>query len=479
MLRQNLFRVVLAGLVASGSTVLAAPIPQNVTGPAIALGDAYAAVIDYTKGSIVSVLSEKVVKFRNDQSPFPFNDPFFRQFFGAQPMPPHSRGVPVSGLGSGFILDDQGHILTNDHVVKGMEKIRVVLPNKQSYTATVLGSDAMTDLAVLKIKGKLPNDVAIAQLGDSDQLKTGNIVLAFGAPFGLTQTVTSGIISAKGRSNVGIAGFEDFLQTDAPINPGNSGGPLVNMHGEVIGINTAIATSVGQSAGVGFAIPINMAKQILPTLLQGKKVVRGMLGIAVQDVTPALAQQFGLSKPEGALVSQVNPGSPADKAGIKAGDVITEFAGKPIQDSTQLREMVSEHKPGSRENITVVRNGKQRNLVATLGELSPPGTEVATSEETGKPLEKFGIAGKTVTPELKSELGLKQNKGIVITNVDPGSAAGMAGIHPGDVITEVDRKKVASLDQADEVLAKSKNPDEALFLVNHKGESIYVTLETG
>lgn len=455
-------------------------IPESTIAPAEALSNAFASVADHLKGTVVSILSEKMVKSRNQQFPFPFEDPFFRRFFGVPPQQLRPRQVPISGLGSGFILDEKGHVLTNDHVVKGMEKIHVILPNRESFEATVLGSDSKTDIAVLQIKGSFPKDLPVAQLGDSDQLKAGHLVLAFGAPFGLTHTVTHGIISATGRSNVGIADFEDFIQTDAPINPGNSGGPLVNMRGEVIGINTAIATRIGQSAGVGFAIPINMAKEILPTLLQGKKVVRGMLGIGVQDITPPLQRQFNLPNTKGALVSQVTPGSPADKAGIKTGDVIVKFGGKSIEDSRQLREMVASTAPGTRKEVNLNRNGKQIKVTADLGELRPEAAAPQNlNRPTGGPLKKFGIEAKTLTPELQSQLNLFIKKGIVITDVDELSPAGLAGLRPGDVITEVDRKSVENVNQANQILAKSKNPNEALFLINHKGESVYVTLETG
>lgn len=455
------------------------------------LGNEFATIIDQVKGSVVSVLSEKMVKQRRDESGFPFDDPFFHQFFGEGPsggashserpgQPNAMRGVPVAGLGSGFFLDEKGHILTNDHVVQGMEKIRVVMADKQSFPAKVVGSDAKSDIAVIQIEGRIPKNLPVARLGNSDALRAGNLVLAFGAPFGLTQTVTHGIISATGRSDVGIADFEDFLQTDAPVNPGNSGGPLVNMRGEVIGIDTAIATSIGQSAGVGFAIPINMAKDILPTLLQGKKVVRGMLGVGVQDLTPSLEREFNLSSTRGALVSQVSPGSPGEKAGIRPGDVIVEFAGKPVPDSTRLREMVARHAPGSQEDVTLIRDGKRQMVLARLGEL--PSTQAlaqAQAAPTATALGKFGINGTTLTPDMKSQYDIKAKKGVVITDVDPASPAGMAGLRPGDLITEVDRKKVDGVGQANQLIAKSRDPNQVLLLVNHQGSAVYVTLETG
>lgn len=477
--------------------------PPRLANEAVDLGNAFAAIIDQVKGSVVSVLSEKMIQLRANEFGNPFDDPFFRQFFGddhsGEPRHPHhpfgapeggppgshgphgfggSHGVPVAGLGSGFLLDEKGHILTNNHVVQGMEKIRVVLADKESFTAKVLGSDAKSDIAVIQIQGKLPRHLSVARLGDSDTLKAGHLVLAFGAPFGLTQTVTHGIISATGRSDVGIADFEDFLQTDAPVNPGNSGGPLVNMRGEVIGINTAIATSIGQSAGVGFAIPVNMAKDILPTLLQGKKVVRGMLGVGVQDVTPALAREFRLPTPGGALVSQVAPGSPGEKAGLRPGDVIVRFAGKPVTDSTRLREMVSRSAPGSREELVLIRDGKQRTLPATLGELSST-TSLAQAQPPVSSLGKFGIDGASLNPDLSSRYDIKEKKGVVITDVDPTSPAGMAGLSPGDVITEVDRRKVDGMGQANQIISKSKDPGQVLLLVDHQGQAAYVTLETG
>jgi len=307
----GLFITVAANKTRSEQRPSVGDIDASIVAPADQLGKAFAAVAAHVKPAVVSVYSEKTMKFQSQEFPFPFGDDFLRRFFGEQFQQPKQRSlpkeykVPQRGMGSGMILDKQGHVLTNYHVVHDVEEIKVQLADKRTFDAEVVGADAKTDVAIIKLKGRIPDNLPTVQLGDSDALEDGHLVMAIGAPFGLTQTVTTGIISAKGRSDVGIADYEDFLQTDAPINPGNSGGPLVNMHGEVVGMNSAIATNGGafggggQFAGVGFAIPTNMIKSMLPTLTKGETITRGMLGVAIQDMTKDLAQQFQLPEAKG------------------------------------------------------------------------------------------------------------------------------------------------------------------------------------
>jgi serine protease Do len=460
----------------------AAPVSDSVVAPALQLEKAFAAVAAHVKPAVVSVYSEKVVKFQAPELPFPFGDDFFRQFFGQQFRSPrgHPREykVPQRGMGSGMIIDKQGHILTNYHVVSEGEKLKVRLADKREFEAEIVGTDPRSDVAIIKIKGKVPDDLPAVDLGDSDALQVGDLVIAVGAPFGLTQTVTQGIISATGRQDVGISDYEDFLQTDAPINPGNSGGPLVNMRGEVIGMNSAIATNIGQFAGVGFAIPVNMIKTMLPTLIKGGKITRGMLGVVIQDVNEDLAKQFHLSEAKGALVSQVNKNSPAAEAGIKVGDVIVRYNRKEVEDTRQLRNLVAGTAPGSSVSIEVIRNGKHESLTATIGKLSAetPAAGAAPSGG-GDQLASLGLRVQTLTRQLAQQYGLENEKGVVITAVQDGSVASMAGLQAGDLIVEADRQTVTNVTELESVLAKSKNKDRVLLLVKRKGGSLFVVLQ--
>jgi serine protease Do len=468
----------------SPQTKLKAPSLTDATvAPALQLEKAFAAVAAHVKPAVVSVYSEKMVKYEAPESPFPFGDEFFHQFFGQQfPGPqgqPREYKVPQRGMGSGMIIDKQGHILTNYHVVSDVDKLNVRLADKRQFEAEVVGTDPRTDVAIIKIKGKVPDDLPTVSLGDSDALEAGDLVIAVGAPFGLTQTVTQGIISATGRQDVGIADYEDFLQTDAPINPGNSGGPLVNMRGEVIGMNSAIETNVGQFAGVGFAIPVNMIKAILPTLIKGEKVSRGMLGVLIQDVNEKLAKQFHLSEARGALVSQVNKNSPASRAGIKVGDVIVSYNGKEVEDTRQLRNLVAATSPGTSTTVDVIRNGKRETLTATIGKLTPQTAEAsAESSEGGNQLATLGLSVRTLTQQLAQQYGLENEKGVLVVGVQGGSVASMAGLQPGDLIVEADRQPVTTVGELRSVLKKSKESNEVLFLIKRKGRSLFVLLQT-
>ena len=461
------------------------PIPADVTAPARALGEAFAAVAAHVKPAVVSVYSEKIIKLRSQEGPSLFDDDLLRQFFGnAAPAPgpnPHRRQreftIPQHGMGSGMIIDKQGHVLTNFHVVRDVDEIKIELADKRQFQGEVVGTDPKTDVAVIKIKGNVPDDLPIVELSDSDKLRVGELVMAIGAPFGLMQTVTTGIISAKGRADVGISDYEDFLQTDAPINPGNSGGPLVNMNGEVIGMNSAIVTSLGQSAGVGFAIPVTMIREILPTLVKGEKVTRGMLGVVIQDLNRDLAKNFKLMTTKGALVAQVNRDSPAEQAGIKVGDVITRFNKQDVPDTRHLRNMLANAAPGSKANVDLIRDGKEESLAVTVGKLTGEAMAGEQADESMEASEKLGFSVKTLTPDLAKQFDLGVDKGVVITDVADGSLAALAGLRAGDAIVETDHQPVTNIGEFERALARNKDEDGVLLRINRQGGNLFVVMQ--
>ncbi len=453
---------------------------SSVTAPAEQLGRAFAAVASYVKPAIVSVYSERVVRRQFPDFDFPFGDQFFRRFFGGQlpnaPGEPKEYSVPLRGMGTGMILDRQGHILTNYHVVADVDEIKVQLSDKRTFEAKILGADRKTDVAVLELKGPVPPNLPTVQLGNSDALEDGNLVMAIGAPFGLTQTVTTGIISAKGRSNIGIADYEDFLQTDAPINPGNSGGPLIDMRGEVVGMTSAIETRVGQYSGVGFAIPVNMIKAMLPTLTKGGQITRGMLGVVVQDLTRELAEQFHLSGERGALISQVNKGSPAEKVGLKPGDVIVRFDGRDVGSAGQLRNFVAATAPGTTVTLVAVRHGKEATFTPTIGKLSGERVTPAKPTSAGKnQLLTLGLRVRTLDADLARQFGIEIRKGVLITGVTPGSLADAATLQPGDLIVEADEKPVATVEELETIINQDRN--RILLLIQRGSASIFVVLK--
>jgi len=465
-----------------GSELKPGPIDPSVIAPAEQLGKAFAMVAAHIRPCVVSVYTEKTVKLNLPQFAFPFGDDVFRQFFGNQfPIPQDRQPGPREfrgeqhGMGSGMVLDKEGHILTNYHVVRDTDDLKVQLADKRQFEAEVVGVDPKTDVAVVRIKGRIPDDLPAITLGDSDALHVGDLVMAIGAPFGLAQTVTEGIISATGRSGVGVADYEDFLQTDTPINPGNSGGPLVNMRGEVIGMNSAIATGIGQFAGVGFAIPSAMIKTMLPKLIKGEKVVRGQLGVMIQNVSKDLATQFKLSEPKGALVAQVNKDSPAEAAGIKAGDVIVRYDGRDVEDSGNLRNLVSGTAPGAKVKIDIVRDGGKQTVSATIATQIGEAAAAAPPEEGATMLSNLGLSVQTLTPDLARQLGVRAENGVVITDVTEGSAASLAGLQKGDVIVETARQPVANVEDLDRLLPKGKG--NVLFLVRRQDASLFVVLQ--
>jgi serine protease Do len=393
-------------------------------------------------------------------SPFGDDTPFGR-FFEGNPPPDQKQ----EGVGSGFIISREGYILTNNHVVEDAENIKVKLADGNEYDAKVVGRDPKTDLAVIKIDGA--KDLYPLTLGNSDDLKVGSWVVAIGSPFGLEQTVTQGIVSGKGRV-IGSGPYDDFIQTDASINPGNSGGPLVNMKGEVVGINTAIYPN-GQ--GIGFAIPIDMAKTIVPQLEQKGTVTRGWLGIGIQEMNPALEKSFGVKDKEGVLVANVFKGSPAEKAGIERGDVILQFGGKPVADSKDLPRMVASTAVGKMVNVKLLRDGQEIERTVKVGEMEEK------SETAQRPSHKsLGITVQEITPQIARDLGLKQQAGVVVTDVEPGSSAADAGIQTGDVIQEINRKPVKGVEDFSQKIEQAKSGDNILLLIQRGQNSLFAAV---
>ncbi len=403
------------------------------------------------------------------QGPFGDDGPsgeFWERFFGGRmPRGPQRQ----SGLGSGFIIDRDGTILTNYHVVDGAEKIVVTLSDGKTFDGRVLGRDQKTDIAIIKIDAK--QDLPAARLGDSDRLEVGEWVMAIGNPFGLDHTVTTGIVSAKGR-HIGSGPYEDFIQTDASINPGNSGGPLLNLRGEVIGINTAIFSQSGGNIGIGFAIPTNLVKELVPQLKTKGKVVRGYLGTTVQKITPEIAESMGLKPRQGgALVAEVLTATPAEKAGIKSGDVIVEFDGKEIKDSADLPLQVARIAPGKTVQMKIVRDNKELTLPITVGEIKEK--EVAAASDNGD----LGLAVQPITPEMAASLGLNGAEGLVITAIRPGSAAEDAGLQRGDVVAEVNRHPVRNLADYNREISKVEKGKSLLFLVRRGEGTLFLALK--
>ena len=372
------------------------------------------------------------------------------------------------------MISHDGFILTNHHVVGDASKVVVTFQDGRELPAKVIGGDPQTDVAVIKVDAK---NLAVLPLGDSSNAQVGEWVLASGAPFGLTHTLTAGIISAVGRNSVGINNYENFIQTDAAINPGNSGGPLVNLRGEVIGINSAIVSKSGGSMGVGFAIPINMAKQVYDQILDHGSVVRGFLGVMIQGLNQDLVEQFGLKDTHGALVGDVQKGSPGEKAGLKQGDVIVEMDGKPVDDVASFRNNVAMKAPNSKINMTVMRDGKRVAVSATLDKLAENGTTASATTEATKSLNPWGFAVQPLTSELAKKFGYSENSGVVINEVTANSPASDAGLAPGTLIQQVNRQKVHSSEEFAAALGSAKDKKSLMLLVSDGRSSRFVVLK--
>ncbi|MCG6944973.1 MAG: DegQ family serine endoprotease [Deltaproteobacteria bacterium] len=434
-----------------------------------AMPSSFAELADKLSPTVVNVKVTKIEKadFHGPQFPEGNFGEFFERFFKEMPRMPENHRT--QGAGSGVIISEDGYILTNNHVVEGAKEVTVTLADKKEYGAQVVGRDPKTDLAVLKIEAKKP--LPAAAMGDSEHLRVGDWVVAIGNPFGLSHTVTSGIVSAKGRV-IGAGPYDDFIQTDASINPGNSGGPLFNMSGEVVGINTAI---IPYGQGIGFAIPVNTAKPLIPQLVTKGEVTRGYLGVSIQTITPDLAKALKVKDHEGALVADVISGSPAEKGGIERGDIIIAYDGKAVKDSHDLPPMVAATPVDEEVTVTVLRDGKEHKLPMKVGKLPSEEAKIEKSVQPAKG--KWGLQLHDLNPQIAHQLGLKDEQGVVVVGVEPGSPADEAGIQQGDVIVEMDRHSVHSVNDIKENIDKSKDKDHVLLLVQRDNGTFYIPLE--
>lgn len=455
-------------------------------GGAIALS--YADVVEKVTPSVVSVFSTKAVQLAEGGDMGPFDDPFFRRFFGEE----FFRGQqprnlpPQRGLGSGVLITSDGYILTNNHVIANADEVRVNVPTlNREFVARVVGTDPATDVALIKIDAE---DLPAATLGDSSKVRVGDVVLAIGNPFELSQTVTMGIVSATGRTDVRVirGGYENFIQTDAAINPGNSGGALVDAKGRVIGINTAIATRTGTNAGVGFAIPVNMAMAIVGELLDFGEVSRGFLGVGMEDLTPDLAEAFGRGDLSGALINNVLEGSAADKAGIRPGDIAIAVNGESVRDYSQFRLLVSSNRPGERVDITLVREGREQRITAVLDEMPEDLRPVAGAGQPRRAPQASperelvsGVKIAPVTEELRAQFQLDEGvEGVVVVEVDAQSRAAGSGLMPGDLVIEVNRAEVSTVDEA--IAQRDQAVGSSVLLRVQRGDAVrYVAVRKG
>jgi serine protease Do len=459
------------------SFIPSGPGPDVPVAAAVSTGEmarapySFADLAEKLKPCVVNISTSKTVRGGGFRSPFgqgtPFDryfggDDFFERFFGEIPQ----REFKQRSLGSGFIITSDGYIFTNNHVVEQADKILVKLSDGKEYEAKVIGKDAKTDIALIKIKPS--ESLPVAEIGDSDKLRVGDWVMAIGNPFGLEQTVTAGIVSAKGRV-IGAGPYDNFIQTDASINPGNSGGPLFNMEGKVIGINTAI---VAQGQGIGFAIPISMAKTILPDLKTKGKVTRGWLGISVQDITEDLAKTMKLKDRNGALIADVFKGDPADKGGIRAGDIVTEVNGKKIKDTHELLMLIAAFRVGEMVKITILRDGQSQSMNITVAERKDQ-PEIAAAREGG---EAFGMVVQEITPEIAKHLGLTAKTGVIVVDVQEGSVAEEVGIQPQDIILQINKAKIASMKDYAREMSRAGEKGGILLLIKRGKSTFFVPL---
>jgi serine protease Do len=451
------------------------------------LSNAFANISEQASPAVVFIQVEKRIGADRGMSPYDmFPEDFFRRFFGpdfpgpqrgprgrGRPAPEQDRMVPY-GQGTGFIISKDGYIITNHHVVGDADSIEVKLNDGRSFKAELVGSDERTEIAVIKIDAK---DLPTLPMGDSDQVRVGQWVVAIGNPFGLSNTVTAGIISARGRGNVGITEYADFIQTDAAINPGNSGGPLLDLEGRVIGVNTAIYSRSGGYMGIGFAIPINMVKSIKDQLIEKGTVARGYLGIGIQSLTPDLARWFGIEEQGGVLISSVEEGSPAERAGLKQNDVIISLNGKPAGEVGSFRSRIAATPPGNTVELEILRDGSKMTKSVTVGQLDEDRAVLARGGSSAQS-RNIGLTVQNLSDELARRLGYTGLSGVVVTEVEPGSAAEQAGIESGDLIVEVNRQPVNNVKEFQEVVANSDASKGVLLLVTDGNLSRYVALRT-
>lgn len=452
---------------------LPSPATPNVPRQIMETGRAFSDIVNIVSPSVVNISTTKVV--RKDSGPF-LDDPFF-DFFS----PFHDFGGPKKwkerSLGSGVVVSPDGYIITNNHVVEKADEIKVTLFDKKVFKGRIVGADPKTDIAIIRIDA---SNLPVLSWGDSDKLQVGEFVLAIGSPYGLSNTVTMGIISAVGRANVGIADYEDFIQTDAAINPGNSGGPLVNITGQLIGINTAIFSRTGGYQGIGFAVPSNMVRLVMDQLIQKGKVTRGWIGVTIQELTPELAQQFGLKQSKGALVSDIVKDSPAARAGIIRGDIIVEFNGREVKDVSSLRNLVSQSKSGSNITLKILRSGKELTVQINVLELPREVAEVAPDTLPDEPEARAlaGLAVMDLTKEIIRQLGFsREEKGVVVVKVEPGSSADEAQIKKGDIIKEINKKEIDNLVMYNAVVSNMRTNESALLFINRGGKRFFVILK--
>jgi serine protease Do len=455
---------------------------QTSTSEDIAILDraskAFVNVVKQAKPAVVHIKVEKTTtsSYQGGQIPEDlFNHPFFEQFFGPQfrQRQPEPREFKQRGQGSGFIISKDGFILTNNHVVEGADSIKVTLSDNRDFDAKIIGTDPQTDVALIKIED--PKNLPVLPLGDSADLEAGEWVIAIGNPFGLSQTVTVGVVSATGRSSVGINEYENFIQTDAAINPGNSGGPLINGRGEVVGINTALFSRTGGYMGIGFAIPINMAKSIESQLQKQGKVTRGWLGVVIQNVDKNLAESFGLKEAGGILISEVQKDSPASAAGLQQGDVILRLNGTALEDVSDLRNRVALLQPGSKAVIEIMRDGREKKVQVSIGEQPSNFGQRGPGVNNVDSLNQYGLTLQELTPELAKKFDYAENSGLIISDVASGSPAAEAGLQPGQLVEEVNRVRVHNLKELNKALKESQS-DKVLLRVRSENYSTYVVL---
>lgn len=464
--------VVIQTAKAEAPTAATGPVASAAGSPSFPANETFIAVSKMARASVVNISSSRKVKNDGEAPTSPFDDPFFRRFFGDEPekkfRQPKER--QEQGLGSGVIVSSDGYIVTNNHVVEKADDIKVLLNDKRSFKGKVIGTDPKTDVAVIKIDAK---DLPAFVMADSSQLQVGELVLAVGNPFGLNQTVTMGIVSAVGRAHMGIVDYEDFIQTDAAINPGNSGGALVNLKGELVGINTAIFSRSGGNMGIGFAIPSNMARIVMTSLIQHGKVVRGWLGVSIQDLTPELAKEFGTTDTQGALVADVLEDSPAAKAKLQRGDVIVAYKGTAVRDPSHLRSMVAETPPDTTVTVTVLREKDRKEIKMVIAELPK---EIAKAGQSAPDSAKGENALAGVTVEEQKDRSARGKGGVVVTDVEAESSAERAGVRVGDVILELNRKPVRSVADFDKLAGQLGAKTPALLLITRGTATVFISV---